>query len=120
MSSSQSSVRRIEACLGGPACAITSRLCSIQSEAHYEVMFRLFVCFRSHDIRGTGSYTELANAMEHNVGTHGEQSIAAQIHLSRYSHAMLQCEAVAESAETRLELVEQKLPDCIQDISRHV
>ena len=42
------------------------------------------------------------------------QSCKSTCH-SRYSHAMLQCEAVAESAETRLELVEEKLPDCVQD-----
>ncbi|CAE7246577.1 unnamed protein product, partial [Symbiodinium necroappetens] len=34
----------------------------------------------------------------------------------RYSHAMLQCEAVAESAETRLELVEEKFTNEVESL----
>ncbi|CAE7240775.1 unnamed protein product [Symbiodinium sp. CCMP2592] len=36
----------------------------------------------------------------------------------QYSHAMLQCEAVAESAETRLELVEQKFTNEVESLEQ--
>ncbi|CAE7215070.1 Ank2 [Symbiodinium natans] len=104
--------------------------CAKMAEDHQNEVVRLEAALEAGQIKYHLSVEKYTNVLEATRQKHDKAmdllkkeleekhitSIADMDH--QYSHAMLQCEAIAESAETRLELVEQKYSNEVESLER--
>ncbi|CAE7578162.1 unnamed protein product [Symbiodinium sp. CCMP2456] len=102
--------------------------CEKMAEDHQNEVVRLEAALEAGQIKYHLSIEKYTNVLEATRQKHDKAmellrkeleekhitSISDMDH--QYSHAMLQCEAVAESAETRLELVEQKFTNEVESL----
>ncbi|CAE7924933.1 unnamed protein product [Symbiodinium sp. KB8] len=102
--------------------------CEKMAEDHQNEVVRLEAALEAGQIKYHLSIEKYTNVLEATRQKHDKAmellrkeleekhitSISDMDH--RYSHAMLQCEAVAESAETRLELVEEKFTNEVESL----
>eukprot|EP00439_Symbiodinium_sp_Y106_P012516 s2602_g1.t2 len=104
--------------------------CEKMAEDHQNEVVRLEAALEAGQIKYHLSIEKYTNVLEATRQKHDKAmellmkeleekhitSISDMDH--QYSHAMLQCEAVAESAETRLELVEQKFTNEVESLEQ--